>query len=517
MNTPDRLSCAWPKATADTWCGPLRAAATRSLHLPRESVRCAALAVFLFLAGCGSLADQPAIHPERWAPASAGQEWNAAPAIAARHTPVASDLIAPRSVSPGAARTYDLEALIDLALRNNPRTRSAWESALASAAEFGASQAPYYPQADAEAVNGYARIPFELPGAIGAVNQWQSQPLVNMTYVLLDFGRRHSAAEAARERLIASNFTFNRAIQGVMFDTQSAFYALDGALAAVTAAERNLELARSDFDSVRQRVNLGLATEPELLLAKERVAQSEFDLANARLLVHDAQANLAIALGVPANLALHIQSLESLAVPKSIGNAVDALIDEARRRRPDLAARVAELCASEAGVSEAHAQFFPTVGLSGSYGEDLWNFTLVSPRTIQTGQPQYSALLTLKWDLFTGFRHLNDQRQAEAERGVAQADLRALELDTIAEVWRAYYEFESSLSKYAYAQSLMAASREAYKANSETYRQGLSTIVELLTAERDLANARYTLVSTKAEVLTASAGVAYAAGAVQNR
>jgi outer membrane protein TolC len=292
---------------------------------------------------------------------------------------------------------------------------------------------------------------------------------------------------------------------------------LDGAVASVTAAERNLELAETDDDAVRQRGDLGLATEPELLLSRERVAQSKFDLANARLLVHDAQAGLAIALGVPANSDLHIASLESLAVPRSLGSAVDALIDEARRRRPDLAARMAELHASEAQVAEAHAQFFPTVGLSGEYGEDLWNFTFVKPRTIQTGQPRYSALLTLRWDLFTGFRHLNDLRQAEAERNVANADLRALEIDAVAEVWRAYYEFESSASKYQYAQSLMAATREAYAANLDTYRQGLSTIVELLTAERDLANARYTLVRTKAELLTASAAVAFAAGVVEAR
>lgn len=110
---------------------------------------------------------------------------------------------------------------------------------------------------------------------------------MELTYTLLDFGRRESAAEAARNRLIASNFTFDRAIQDVVFHTQSAFYADDAAQAAVTAAEQNITLAETDYEAVNQRVNLGLATEPELLLTKEQVAQSRFDLANAHLLVHD--------------------------------------------------------------------------------------------------------------------------------------------------------------------------------------------------------------------------------------
>ena len=476
----------------------------------------AAVAALLLVSGCVSFAERPEIHPQRFAPVSSDQSWTAARDIAANHTPGPARMIATQPLIP-TARTYDLDAMVDLALRNNPRTQRAWESAQTAAAEFGASQAPYYPQSDAEATNGYVRVPFELPAQAGAVKQWQSDPVVNVTYVLLDFGRRRSAAIAAHERLIAANFAFNRVIQDVVFQTQSAFYALDGARASVVAAAKNLELSQTDFEAVRQRVDLGLATQPELLLAKERVAQSQFDLANARLLVHDAQANLAIALGIPANTDLPIESLESLPVPGSLGPAVEALIDEARRRRPDLAARVADVRASEADVSEARAQFMPTVGLSAGYGEDLWNFTFVEPRTVKMIQPQYSALLTLKWDLFTGFRRLNDVRRAESAREAARADLQSVEVDAAAEVWRAYYEFESSLSKYQYALSLMASAREAYAANSETYRQGLSTIVELLTAQRDLANARYILVQTKAELLTSSAAIAFAAGNFQTR
>jgi outer membrane protein len=515
MNTRLRSWC--PRSLADTVCGPsIQGAAGNSARRSVSHLYFVALGALLLASGCAGLADNTAIHPDRSAPAASDREWLAPPSVIATHTPVADGMNTPQTPLYG-SRPYDLDALIDIALRNNPRTRSAWESARSAAAEFGAAQSPYYPQSDAEAANGYVRVPFELPGSVGAVNQWQSVPVVNATYVLLDFGRRRSATDAARERLIASSFAFNRVIQEVVFQTQTAFYALDGALAAVTAAQRNLELAQTGFEAVRQRVDLGLATEPELLLAKELVAQSEFDLASARLLVHDGQANLAIALGVAASGDLRIESLQSLAVPESVGTAVETVIEEARRQRPDLAAKSAAFRASEADVSQARAQFMPTIGLSGSYGEDFWNFRFVVPRTIQTAQPQYSALLTLRWDLFTGFKRLNDVRRAEADREAARADLRSLEVDTTAEVWRAYYEFESSRSKYLYAQSLIAAAQEAYAANIETYRQGLSTIVELLTAERDLANARYTLVQTKSEVLTTSAAVAFAAGEMRTR
>jgi outer membrane protein len=466
------------------------------------------MALFCSLTGCASLDTRPELRPQTWAPPSARAEWVPPPATSLQYR---AEAVRERLPAAPLTMAYDLPDLIDLALRNNPVTQRQWQVARAAADQFGAAQSPYYPKGDVESANGYQRTIIQLPGTIGKLEQWQSQPVVEVTYVLLDFGRRRSAAEAARNYLIASNFSFNRAIQDVVFSTQSAFYGLDSAHSAVIAAQQNLELASTDFEAVRQRVDLGLATEPELLLAKERLAQSRFDLANAHLMVHDSEAQLAVALGLPANDLPPIEGLENQPIPTSLQTSVDQLITSAVRRRPDLAARVANLRASAANISQAKAQFWPVVGLSANYGENFWNFTFASPQTVQTGQPQYALMLTLKWDVFTGFKRLNDVRSAEAEFQAAKADLQSLKIDTTAQVWRAYYEFESSLSKFAYANSLLAAANEAYDANLETYRQGLSTIIELLTAQRDLANARYTLIQSKAELLTADAAVAYAA------
>ncbi len=477
------------------------------------------LPMLLSLAGCSRLDNLPELSPDKFAPASARTEWEPPPAVARQHAASETSLTAgaPRPLPAASAQPYDLTALIDVALRNNPRTRRAWESARAAAASYGASRSPYYPQAAVRSDSGYARIPFELPGSFGAVKQWQTDNQVGLTYTLLDFGRRASAAEQARQELIAANFSFNRTIQDVVFGVEQTFYAFDAVEAAVEAARENLALAKSDFDSVKQRVDLGLATRPELLLAQERLAQSRFDLANAEQLLRDAQANLAVALGIPADTTFKVQPLDNESVPKSLSEDVETLIAQARSSRPDLAARMAQVRASDAAVEQARAQWYPTVGGAGIYGENIWNYSFVMPPSIQIATPQYSAMLTIKWDLFTGFRRLNDVRKAEADRESAGAELKTLEIDAIAEVWRAYFEFQSSLSKYEYAQSLIAASEESYSANSESYRQGLSTIVELLTAQRDLANARYTLIQSKSELLTAYAAIAYTIGRVDLR
>ena len=473
------------------------------------------------MAGCAFITEQPEIAPERYAPPVASQPW--APSVhtaqeaaipAAERVPDRVPQPPPASATP-AVPTYDLATLMEIALANNPQTRGAWQRARAAAAAYGASRAAYYPIVTATTPAGYTRQIDELPNATAVSKEWYAAPTLQLTYRLLDFGRRAAEAEVARQQLAAANFAFNRELQTVVFTTQRAFYALAAAKAGVTAAEETLKLTKTDHDVAQQRVSLGLATQPQLLLSRARVAQAEFDLANAQLFVQQGQATLALAIGVAANASFDIESLQSQQVPQSFGSEVDQLIAEAMRQRPDLAAQVATLNARQAGIARARAAFYPTVDALGSYGEQLWNFQFAGPLTQKPIQPQYTGQLTLSWDLFTGFQRLNQLRQAEAERAAAAAALQAGELSAIAEVWRAYYEFVSTQKKYAYAQALLTASQESYAANLDTYTQGLSTIVELLTAERDLANARFTLIQSTADLLTASAAVAYAMGGIE--
>jgi outer membrane protein len=128
-----------------------------------------------------------------------------------------------------------------------------------------------------------------------------------------------------------------------------------------------------------------------LLLSRETVAQSQYDLASAHLAVREAQASMAVALGVAANTPLDVPSLDSLPVPAGLGSEVDQLIDVAVRNRPDLAAQVATLDARRAAVKQAKAQFYPTVGISGNYGEQSWNYKYDGFTSFTDNQPQYTA------------------------------------------------------------------------------------------------------------------------------
>jgi outer membrane protein TolC len=478
------------------------------------------LLTFLGIFGCGSmpLTDRPEFDATRWAPASVDHVWT--PSSTDRAA-IQSDTRAAVGVSRSAAdvtggQTCDLAVLINLALVANPATRADWQAARSASYEWAHSRAPYYPLIDVDSQSGYERIVDQVPNHWGTLKNWQSTNLLSLNYDLIDFGRRDAAAASAHENLLAANFAFNRSLQMVVFNVERAFYLFDASRAQITAAQAVIRLAATDLRAVQKRHDLGLATAPDLLLARQRKAQAEYDLQNVELTMRDAQADLALALGLnPAQLP-QVANFDSQPLPATLGPAIDELLKLAAADRPDLAARAARLQGKEAQVALAHAEMYPSLGASAYYGSHAFNYGLSNPRTpyFTAVAPEYAATFTLKWDVFAGFAHVNAIGEAQAARDQAQAELQETALEVASEVWRAYYAFQTAMEKYQYAEALLQASQSSYNSNYKSFGRGLVNIIDLLAAERDLATAQYTIIQSRADVLVAAAAVAYATGAI---
>jgi outer membrane protein len=491
---------------------------TNSKAPGRSVSRAVAIAVLAQFAigGCSSYSDQPELNPRRWAPAAVEREWSPPPyAKPLVSSPAAAEMS--RSFpTPERSRRFALTELIDLALQRNPSTRSAWQSAEAAAAAAGKAREPFYPVVRTQSVNGYQRLVDLVPKHWGTLKTWQSRSQVSLDYDLLDFGRRDASASSALNQVIAANLLFNRAVQQVVFDVERSYYELDAAEAGVDAAQATLKLATTDRNNAERRQQHGLATQPEVLLARQREAQAGYDLENARLAVSLAQADLAVALGVRAGDAPEVERLANQPLPNSLGADVDQLIDSAVRERPDLAAKVSIVRAKQADVALARASLYPTLGLTSFYGAQAFSYRLSNPETptFNALAPEYGAGVTLKWDVFTGFSRVNSIHQAEAERDAARSDLTSAEIDVAANVWRAYYSYLTARRKYDYAEALLAASESSYHSNFKSYGLGLVNVIDLLSAERELASARFTIIQSKAALLISAAAVSFATGAI---
>ena len=134
------------------------------------------------------------------------------------------------------------------------------------------------------------------------------------------------------------------------------------------------------------------------------------------------------------------------------------------------------------------------------------------PGELNKNYLDYGAGFTFEWNLFEGFATANAVNQATAKREAAQAEFDALQLQIIKEVWKSYADVKTAIRKREYALALLKASEESHAALRESYANGLSTVIELLTAERNLASARFTEIESRTSLLNSLATLVYSAG-----
>jgi outer membrane protein len=428
--------------------------------------------------------------------------------------PAPTERIAAPAVMLDATREYSLVELIDVAERANPETRQAWEEARATAARLGVAESVYLPVLAIEVTGGVRRDAFPTPDSPFTASGPFVEPRLALTWILLDLPRFADVA-AARALVRQASFAFSRRHNEVMFGVARAFYALDASHARLESAQTTLHTATVDEEAVQARLQVGLATRPELLLAHEVRARAAYDVEAAVGTVRWGEAALAAAVGAAPLLDLRITRLEAQRLPERLSAPVQLILDTTLRQRPDLQALAAAVRAREADVRGAKGRFAPQLSLLGKVDYQGWRFDADpsgNPPPAAISTHEFDAHLRLDWNLFAGFAQLNALRAAEAERRASAAALTGGALRALREAWTAYFDVQTAQRKLEFADALLASAEEAHAATLETYRRGLGTLIDLLTAERDLANARTTMVESRAELLTAAAALALAVG-----
>ena len=480
------------------------------MHGPGRGCGLALVVVIGTLAGCVEL-PVPTRAPYTAAPRSSSTPWSASSGVAGRpRTLAALDTRIDRDA------VYGLADLIDFAHRTNPETRLVWEQARAAAAQAARAEAAYYPTLFAMARGGASRVADQAPPAVGTftVEGVGVTPKLQLDWILLDFGRRRANVERGGQDLLRANFAFNRKLQEVAFAVSRSYFGLNASHARVVAARATLESASAVEEAVAARLERGLATRPDLLLARQERARAAYDLQDALGAVSDAEAALADSLGIPPTALMRVADLSAVPLPAELPESVEQIIDRALARRPDLASRLAALRAREADERRARAEFRPRVSVSGSVDQNVQRYRVGPPfGRFTMNETEYAAFLNFEWKLFDGFERDNALREATSLRGAAEADLAALELRAIREVWKTYADVKTALRKREFALALLTASEEAYESTLESYRTaGLATVLDLLAAQSDLARARTTEIQSRAELLTTSAALTFAAG-----
>jgi outer membrane protein len=415
------------------------------------------------------------------------------------------------------AHPYTLAELIELAEHHNPSTRVIWERAKQRARELGLAKSSYYPELEGLAVSGDQRFinPFPKPLAPRGYTVVEApfvEPEVTLQYLIFDFGKRGATVDSARAQELAAGADFIQTNQALAFRVASAYYLLLTAQERLQATRETLRTAQTTQDAAESRLSNGLATLPDVLNARAETSQAVFDMESADGDEKIARVTLTEAVGAEPSPNITIEGENSAPLPDALTMSIEALIDRATTDRADLMAQTLRIRAEGGGVRVAKAEYKPQILLSGSIAQtSVWpttDFGQFGPASL----PTWTATLGVQWRIFDGGARKNELLIAQSRQREAKDQFTAQHDQTTREVWAAYIAFRTALRKHEAAVALLKSANESYSASLDAYKYGVKNLIDVVTAEKQLALARLSSVSARSELFLEAVNLEFATG-----
>ncbi len=428
---------------------------------------------------------------------------------------------------------YSLGELIDIALRNNQQTKITWAQARSAAANYGQSQSQFFPEVNGSFSYSRNRQPsFVFNGSSSAGASGSSPPAaasnpttttslssiavqdiyysfwspqLSLSYLIYDFGTLRATSEAAREALYNADWTHNDAILSLLQTIMTDFYnylyqkqLLIADVANVETAQLTLEAAQAGFDT-------GVRDVSDVLQAKTQLLQNQTTWSAQQQNVETSYTTMLNDMGLPANMKLTTQNLPTALPDKEIIPPADTLIAVAMQNRPDLLAAEANLHSKEKTLRAAKTQFLPQFN---------YNFDIAKNYYSQGLHDQYNFINTfsVSMPLFQGFFYRNAIKIAEANRLAAEEQVRQTELTMIQQITSYHYNVHVAYDTLQFATAFLAAAEEQYVVALAQYKQGTNTILNVVSAQSSLIDARARQASAIQQWFTSLANLAYATG-----
>src|SRR5260221_5383335 len=188
---------------------------------------------------------------------------------------------------------------------------------------------------------------------------------------------------------------------------------------AVQVARSALETASSVSEALEARLNTGLATQPELVQAKQQLAQSRFDLEKALGSQTDSLVDLLISIGLSPSVKIQIADSFAGSLPSDIETPVNQLVEHAFVQRPDMVAAFANIRSKEAKISQIKASYYPKISAVGSVGYGQDRLSLGGLGTFDQGAPTFGGGVAVGISHFYRVLRHYELLAAESELGEA--------------------------------------------------------------------------------------------------
>lgn len=340
----------------------------------------------------------------------------------------------------------------------------------------------------------------------GNIVNWVGQPWsystgINSSINLFDGGKRFADLHARRADLGSAEANETAQRFNIALQVKTQYAAILAARESEAAAQSQLEQAEQQLRAASARVMAGAATLSDSL-------RSVIQVGNARLALIDAQNSLRVA---------------SAALTRLVGSSVLVTADPADTIDHPLApidsAALVELALEGPAVDQASAQkgsahaalrsaktaYLPSISLNynrnGSGYDKFYG--------LGNGQLAYAATwsIGLTLPVFNNFSREDAITRADVAEDNADASLRDARLAAQQNIIQQFGALRSAEERIKIQQASVAAAQEDLRVQQQRYSLGASTLLDLLTSQSTLTQARAALIQARLDYRLARAQI----------
>jgi outer membrane protein len=300
--------------------------------------------------------------------------------------------------------------------------------------------------------------------------------------LIFDGGRVIAAIKSAKQADLAGQQTLERQLQALEFNVAKAYYGVLQANAAVDASAQSVHLFEITENSIAAKIHAGAAARSDLSLATFQTSRARGLLVSAQGLAIAAQSAFALTLGLDADTAIAPQGSGQSAIAAT--PTYQKSLAQALLLRPDYLAAQHTVDAASDNLRYAKLARFPVLNGTASDGV---NRTLPSSTSFS-----HSASLgaTLSIPIFDQGLTTFNVASAQSQLDQANAGLTLAKLTVESDVRTALSGLISARALLVQAQLELQSAQVGLSAAQARYKVGVATILDLVTAEANYAQAQ---------------------------
>ena len=402
-------------------------------------------------------------------------------------------------------KELDLPTLIQIGICNNPALNRDYISVKAQEAALGSTKADYL--TTIEATGSASQSVSKAEGG----KREDTSPYsgnIGLRWLIYDFGARGATTDQMQAYLDSESFQYNATLHNTVLAINQAYFDYLSNGEVLKSAQETMKSYKKSFEETSKRYKLGMAALSDKLLAQTTYKKSELKVIEAENTLKKSGATLATLLNLPTDteFKLSLPPKDKDITQISMDMTVQQMMEEALKLRPELKSAESQEQAAKYAIDIAKAGHYPSLSANASAGyNDYWK-----------GNDPYrmngSVGLSLSVPLFNGFKTTYNVAKARYQYAAAQQSTVETQDSVKKEVFNAYQDYQTAVSSYKVNKEVLESAKESERVSFKSYQAGKESILNLLTAQAELASARQGVATSFYDVLIAKANLYRAIG-----